>query len=53
MYQYKSQYVDYNKIDTSGMAAHSINTSCHHVQILECNGTVVLHPDDKIKLLEH
>ena len=37
LYTYKSQYTDYNRIDTSRMAAHSINTSCHHVQILECN----------------
>ena len=35
------------------MGVHSINTSCHHVQILECNGTVLLHIDDKIRLLEH
>ena len=40
--KYKSQYIGYNKIDTSRMdAVHSINTSCHHVQILECNGTVL------------
>ena len=53
LYTYKSQYTDYNRIDTSRMAAHSINTSCHHVQILECNGTVLLHIDDNIRLLEH
>ena len=35
------------------MAVHSINTSCHHVQILECNGTVLLRRDDEIRLLEH
>ena len=51
--KYKSQYIGYNKIDTSRMAVHSINTSCHQVQILECNGTVLLHIDDKIRLLEH
>ena len=27
--KYKSQYIGYNKIDTSRMAVHSINTSCH------------------------
>ena len=26
VYQYKSQYIDYNKIDTRRMAAHNINT---------------------------
>ena len=43
--KYKSQYmyIGYNKIDTSRMAVHSINTSCHHVQILECNGTVYFY----------
>ena len=46
--KYISQYISYNKIDTSRMAVHSINTSCHHIQILECNGTVLLHIDDKI-----
>ena len=51
--KYKSQYIGYNKIDTSRMAVHSINTSCHHVQILECNGTVLIHIDNKIRLLDH
>ena len=51
--KYKSQYIGYNKIDTSRMAVRSINTSCLHVQILACNGTVFLHIDDKIRLLEH
>ena len=61
--KYKSQYIGYNKIDTSRMAVHSINTSCHHIQILECNVTVLLHIyiiyklsvyiDDNIRLLEH
>ena len=41
--KYKSQYIGYNKIDIIRMAVHSINTSCHRVQILECNGTVLLH----------
>ena len=27
LYKYKPQYIDHKKIDTSGMAAHSINTS--------------------------
>ena len=35
------------------MATHSINTYCLRVQILECKGTVLLHIDDTIKLLEH
>ena len=53
--KYKLLFIGYNKIDTSRMAVHSINTSCHQVQILECNGTVLLHihVDDKIRLLEH
>ena len=38
---------------TVPMAVHSINTSCHHVQILGCNGTVLLQINDKIRLLEH
>ena len=41
LYKHKSQYINYNKIDTIRMAVHSINTSCHQVQILECNGTVL------------
>ena len=51
--KYKSQYIGYNLIDTSRMAVYSINTSCHHVQILECNGIALLHIDDKIRFLEH
>ena len=35
------------------MAAYGINTSCHHVQILEYIGIVLSHIEDKIKLLEH
>ena len=31
--KYTLQYIGYNKIGTSRMAVHSINTSCHHVQI--------------------
>ena len=50
---YNSRYIGYNKIDTRRTAVHSINTLCHHVQILECNSTVLLHIDDKIRLLEH
>ena len=35
------------------MAAYGINVSYHHIQILEYIGTVLLHIEDKIKLLEH
>ena len=51
--KYKLQYIGYSKIDTSRMTVHNINTSCHHFQILACNCTVLLHIDDKIRLLEH
>ena len=35
------------------MAAHSINISYPHVQILEYIGTVLSHIEAKIKLFEH
>ena len=51
IFKYKSQSVDYNKIETSGIWQLTVLTYNHHVQILEYIGTVLSHIEDT--LFEH